>query len=93
MGRGTYGKVSTPCGNEDGVDNGDDIGVESNFDKILDAISDEPKITQKNLAIKTSLSTRTVSREIRELRDLGVIRRVGFRQVRILGDYKIVTSL
>lgn len=44
---------------------------------ILNAIAEDPKIIQKNLAIKTGLSTRTVSREIKELRDTGVIRRVG----------------
>lgn len=68
-----YGKVSMPTGDEVGVDNGD----ENNVNLILNAISKDPKITQKNIAIKTGLSTRTVSREIRELRDTGVIRRIG----------------
>jgi len=71
------GKVSTPFGDEAGVDNGDDVGVESNVDMILNAIAEEPGITQKNLANKTGLSVRTVSREIREIRNAGVIRRVG----------------
>ncbi len=72
-----YGILSTPRGNEVGVDNGDDIGYDNNVNLILNAIAEDPKITQKNLAIKTGLSTRTVSREIKELRDTGVIRRVG----------------
>lgn len=72
-----YAKLSTPRSDEVGVDNGDDIGYENNVNLILNAISENPKITQKNIAIKTGLSTRTVSREIRELRDTGVIRRVG----------------
>lgn len=68
-----YAKLSTPHGDEVGVDNGD----ENNLNLILNAISEDPKITQKNIAIKTGLSTRTISREIRELRDTGVIRRIG----------------
>lgn len=72
-----FGKVSTPRGNEVGVDNGDDISDENHVSLILNAIAENPKITQKNLAIKTGLSTRTVSRDIKELRDTGVIRRVG----------------
>ena len=68
-----YAKLSTPHGDEVGVDNGD----ENKINLILNAISEDPKITQKNMAIKTGLSKRTVSREIRELRDTGVIRRIG----------------
>lgn len=68
-----YAKLSMPHGDNVGVDNGD----ENNLSLILNAISEERKITQKNIALKTGLSTRTVSRGIRELRDTGVIRRVG----------------
>ncbi len=69
--------ASTPHGDDVGVDNGDDIGAEKNVNLILNAIAEDSKIIQKNIALKTGLSTRTVSREIRELRDAGVIRRVG----------------
>jgi predicted HTH transcriptional regulator len=72
-----YGKISSPHGAEVGVDSGDDNGVENNADKILNAIFVEPKATHKRLAEMTSLSTRTISREIKNLRDAGVIRRVG----------------
>jgi len=68
-----YGKTSTPNGDDVGVDN----GAESNANKILGVIAEEPQITQRNLATKTGLSMRTVSREIKELRDSGVIRRIG----------------
>ncbi|MDD4730207.1 MAG: winged helix-turn-helix domain-containing protein [Dysgonamonadaceae bacterium] len=78
-----YAKLSTPHGDEVGVDN----GYENNVNLILNAISEDPKITQKNIAIKTGLSTRTVSREIRELRDTGVIRRIGSDR---LGYWEIV---
>ena len=64
-----WGKESTP--------RGDKVGVEKNVDLILNALSEEPGITQKEVAIKTGLSTRTVSREIRKLRDTGIIRRIG----------------
>jgi predicted HTH transcriptional regulator len=72
-----HDKVSTPIGDDLGVDNGDDLGEESNADKILNAISAEPKAIQKRLSEMTKLSTRTISREIKGLRDTGVIRRVG----------------
>jgi ATP-dependent DNA helicase RecG len=72
-----YAKLSTPSGDEIGVDSGDDNGAENNVDKVLNAICDEPKATQKRLAEMTGISTRTISREIRHLRDTGIIRRVG----------------
>ena len=68
-----YAKLSTPNGDEIGVDN----GVNSHADLILNIILVDPKITQKNISIKTGLSIRTVSREIRELRDTGIIQRIG----------------
>ncbi len=68
-----YDKVSTPYGDEIGVDN----GVESNTRSILSAIVEQTEITQKNLALKTGVSIRTVSRQIRILRDSGVMRRIG----------------
>lgn len=80
LGNLNYGKLSTPCGDEFGVDNGDefgDVGVDNNIENILNAIADEPQITQKDLATKTRLSARTVSRLIKELRDSGAIKRVG----------------
>jgi predicted HTH transcriptional regulator len=76
-----YGKVSTPSGDDDGVENGDDNGAENGADKntelILSAILENSKITQKDISEKTGLSTRTVSREIKSLRDSGIIRRIG----------------
>jgi ATP-dependent DNA helicase RecG len=78
-----YGKVSTPSGD----DNGDDVGVENNMTLILNAIAEAPKSTQKNIADKTGLSTRTVSREIKNLRDSGVLRRVGSDR---LGYWEII---
>ena len=71
-----YG-LSMPSGDVNGVDNGDDVGTEKNKNLILNAINENPKITQKIIADKTGLSTRTVSREIKNLRDAGVLRRVG----------------
>ena len=64
---------STPCGD----DNGDDVGVDSNAGMILNAISENSKITQKDISAKTGLSTRTVSREIKNLRDSGILCRIG----------------
>ena len=72
-----YNKLSSPNGDDVGVEKGDDSGDENNVAKILQAIVADPEITQKDLATKTGLSPRTVSREIKKLRDTGVIRRVG----------------
>ena len=71
-----YGVDIGDNGVDKGVDNGD-YGVECNAEKIINAISEDPGITQNNLAMKTGLSIRTVSREIKELRDAGIIRRIG----------------
>ena len=72
-----YGAISSPHGGDIGVDAGDDTGEENNADKILNAISIEPKATQKRLSEVTGLSTRTISRVIGNLRNSGVIGRVG----------------
>ena len=60
-----------------GDDNGDDNSIDNNSEKILRVIAIDPKITQKVLADKTGLSARTVSREMKALRDLGIIKRIG----------------
>lgn len=68
-----YGKFSMPTGIETGTDD----GVEKNDEKILSAILADPKITQKKLADKTGLSVRSIARELKRLRDIGAIRRIG----------------
>ncbi|MDR2565408.1 MAG: winged helix-turn-helix transcriptional regulator, partial [Bifidobacteriaceae bacterium] len=44
---------------------------------VLSALADNPSITQKELARLVGVTERTISREIRKLRETGVIRRVG----------------
>jgi ATP-dependent DNA helicase RecG len=68
-----YGKASMPNGIDDGIDD----GIDKNTEKILKAILADPKITQKQLAKEISLSVRTVARELKQLRDTDVIRRIG----------------
>ncbi len=72
-----YGKSSMPNGIDRGIENGIENGIDKNAEKILNAILADPKITQKNLAHATGLSIRTVARELKNLREAGVIRRVG----------------
>jgi predicted HTH transcriptional regulator len=72
-----YNKISSPPGDDVGVDNGDDIGEENNVDKIFNALSTEPKATQKRLSEITRLSPRTISRVIKELRNTNTIKRIG----------------
>jgi predicted HTH transcriptional regulator len=72
-----YGKVSMPSGVDVGIENGIDDGVEKNTERILNAIFVNSKITQKEIASETGLSVRTVARELKHLRDTGVIKRIG----------------
>jgi predicted HTH transcriptional regulator len=76
-----YGKSSVSDDTDDDIesdiDNGIDVGIEKNADKILNIIVDTLKITQKQLADKTGLSVRTVARELKQLRENNIIRRVG----------------
>jgi len=65
--------VSSPRGD----DNGDDVAMNENTEKLLSAIIAAPSSTHAQLSEATGLSARTVSREIKRLRDTGVIRRVG----------------
>jgi ATP-dependent DNA helicase RecG len=68
--------TSTPSG-----DVGDDIGDvgddADNAAKIVRTLAAEPGATHARIAELTGLSTRTVSREIKALRDAGTIRRIG----------------
>jgi predicted HTH transcriptional regulator len=72
-----YGQLSMPNGIDDGIEVGIDNGIESSAEKILKLISNEPKITQKRLADETGLSVRTVARELKNLQDNSIIKRVG----------------
>ena len=76
-----YRASSSPLGDDVGVDNGIDDGidngVEKNTEKILNAILENPEITQKGLSEEIGLSVRTVARELKRLRDANVIKRVG----------------
>jgi ATP-dependent DNA helicase RecG len=76
-------------GIDDGIDEGIENGIEKNTEKILNAISADPKITQKRLADETGLSVRTVARELKRLRDSEVVRRVGSARS---GCWEIVKS-
>jgi ATP-dependent DNA helicase RecG len=66
--------TSTPSGDDVDVDIGGDM---SHVTKILKILTAEPDATQVRIAEFTGLSTRTVSREIKSLRDSGKIRRIG----------------
>jgi predicted HTH transcriptional regulator len=75
-----FGDLSMPNGDDVGDDNGVDDGVDNgdeNIGKILAVIKDEPTINQKNLALKTEMSERTISREIKAMREKEIISRVG----------------
>jgi predicted HTH transcriptional regulator len=69
---------------DDGIDNGIEVGVDNGIDKsenvvclILEAITENPKITQKQLSANLGVSVRTIARELKSLQEEGKIRRVG----------------
>jgi len=43
-------------------------------------IKSDPKVTRKKIADETNLSDSTIARELKRLRDAGIIRRVGSRK-------------
>ena len=89
----SYGVASTPSGDDVGVDNGIngiDDGMGNNAERILNALLVDPKITQKNLALETGLSIRTIAREMKTLQNAGVIRRVGSNRS---GSWKIMKAI
>lgn len=61
-------------GDEAGGDNGDETGDDI---KILKILKEQPEITAKGLSVRSFLSTRTISRIMKELRENGKITRVG----------------
>jgi len=72
----------------DGVINSDtNQARHSNSQQVLMCIEQNPKITQEAIAQQTGLSTRTVSREIKALREAGVLRRAGSLKT---GSWEIV---
>ena len=64
----------TPNRQDVGKDVGIDVGL---GDKIIELISDEPSITIPAIAESIGVTTRTVEREIKKLREVGKITRTG----------------
>lgn len=58
-------------------DIGINVGIDKNAEKVLKVLASEPYITQLELSAEIGLSLRTVGRELKCLRDAGIIRRVG----------------
>ncbi|MCR4562680.1 MAG: winged helix-turn-helix domain-containing protein [Bacilli bacterium] len=50
-------------------------------DKIVELIRDNPNITIAQLMIKTGLSEPGVKKNLKQLKDKGLIKRMGFRKV------------
>lgn len=65
---------NTPNRQDVGKDVGIDVGL---ADKIIELITDEPSITIPAMAEKIGVTTRTVEREIKKLREAGKITRTG----------------
>jgi len=74
LGDGVDGGNNGVVGIDDGVDDG---GQGNNAKMLLRVIATKPTSTQKDMATKTGLSVRTIVREMKRLRESGVIRRVG----------------
>ena len=64
--------------NDEIVANGDNNGDnQSDRDKVLLLLKEEPDITAKKMSKQTGMSTRKISRIIRELRESEIITRIG----------------
>ena len=50
---------------------------EETGEKIINLIKENPKITTKELADKTGLSVKSIEWNIKELKDKGLLRRIG----------------
>ncbi|MCL1918097.1 MAG: putative DNA binding domain-containing protein [Peptococcaceae bacterium] len=87
----SYRNISMPNG-IDGIENGieDDIDndTKKNTDAVLNAIRANPHITHNKLSADTGFSVRTIARELKRLRDAGVISRIGSDRS---GYWKIIT--
>jgi predicted HTH transcriptional regulator len=74
-----YNKLAMPK-----IENGIDVGIDVGIGKpanvvqlILDAITKNQKITQKQLSLNLGVSVRTIARELKNLQEDGKISRVG----------------
>jgi predicted HTH transcriptional regulator len=80
----------SPNGNDDGNDgndDGNDVASMEYTERILQCIRQNPRKTLEKIAEETALSKRTVSRELKAMREAGVIERVGNTRS---GHWKIV---
>lgn len=74
-------------GSEKGSDKGSDKGSEKSSDKILNQIQESPKITIAQLALALNISTRSVEKHLKTLRESNKIERVGSKKY---GCWKVV---
>lgn len=65
-------------------DVGKDVGLS---DRILELIMDNPEISMSSIAKMMNISSRTVEREIKKLRETGRIERIGGRR---FGRWEII---
>jgi Fic family protein len=70
---GRAGKVGINVGIREG-DVGINVGINA---RILALLKDQPSLTSTDLGILLQVSTRTIERRIKELREAGVLKRVG----------------
>ena len=60
------------------------------YDKILDSIKNNPKITAPQIAMELGISTRGVEKNLRILREAGILKRIG--SPTFGGHWEIITS-
>ena len=83
-------KWSTGDGIKDGIKDGirdglkdgkkDGIKLSKNQEEILQFISEDRNVTQETLAAKVGISIRNVEKRISELKDKGILKRIGSRK-------------
>ena len=62
----------------------------NNFTEILDSIKNNPKITAPQIAMELGISTRGVEKNLRILREAGILKRIG--SPTFGGHWEITTS-
>lgn len=60
-----------------------DVGIAN---KILELVVDNPKITMAEMAERLGVTKRTIEREVKQLREIGSIERIGSKR---FGHWKI----
>lgn len=72
------GGIKSPVGSETSSERGSERGSETR-DLIIEIIEQNPHVTTAEIAMKLNISSRGIEKQIRKLRETGIIKRIGGR--------------